>query len=326
MLFVGDVVQRAIFAALSLAVLPAPSYPQQPAAISRFPDNYRGAVVRIDGPSSAGFGFYFQPGLIATCEHIVHGAAAVDVSAIEDGSGAPTTPHRAPVVGRDDHTGLAIIRLEGTAPFIPVERGDPPPLGTALSAVGEDGRGTASGVAWEEGRIKQSATSVWGAFGEIEPAACGPVLDANARFVGMLVARLRPKDGKVSDGRNIQFALAADEMAHALPMLVAEGRVRYGTTGTIFANQDGSAVGSNTNARVVVNTVTPGRAASRAGLKEGDVVVSWNNRPAVNVEDLVRDIGWTSPGEVAEMRVLRDGRELIFQIEVELRPGSVVQQ
>lgn len=60
---------------------------------------------------------------------------------------------------------------------------------------------------------------------------------------------------------------------------------------------------------VIVNTVEPNSAASRAGIQRGDVIVAFNGEPVVNGNTLRNYVAGTRPGTEVQLTIIRDKRE-----------------
>ena len=78
-------------------------------------------------------------------------------------------------------------------------------------------------------------------------------------------------------------------------------------------------MGLDRNHGVVIDKVTPGGAADKAGVKVDDVVLAIDGQPMRNSTELRDRIGRTAPGTEVELLVLRDGKEERIKVELELR-------
>ena len=103
--------------------------------------------------------------------------------------------------------------------------------------------------------------------------------------------------------------------------------MRRGLLGVHIANLDplvAETMGLDRNYGVVINEVTSGGAADKAGVKVGDVVLAIDGQPMRNLTELRDRIGRTAPGTEVELLVLRDGKEKRIKVELELRTEEAV--
>jgi serine protease Do len=67
----------------------------------------------------------------------------------------------------------------------------------------------------------------------------------------------------------------------------------------------------------MVNAVTDDSPASKAGVREGDVILSFGDRPIASVQDLTRAVADTKAGTMRDMRIIRDGRNQTLKVNIE---------
>jgi S1-C subfamily serine protease len=65
--------------------------------------------------------------------------------------------------------------------------------------------------------------------------------------------------------------------------------------------------------------VSAGGSAAEAGLKRGDVILLWNDKPVDDTPMLMERLREHQPGDVVKMKILRDGKE--FMVDVTLKPS-----
>jgi membrane-associated protease RseP (regulator of RpoE activity) len=71
---------------------------------------------------------------------------------------------------------------------------------------------------------------------------------------------------------------------------------------------------------ILVESVSPNTSAADAGIKPGDILLSWNGESLGSTADMMVKLRASKPGDVAKMRVLRDGKEV--EIDVELKAST----
>jgi S1-C subfamily serine protease len=71
---------------------------------------------------------------------------------------------------------------------------------------------------------------------------------------------------------------------------------------------------------VAVREVTAGSCSEKAGLKAGDVILSADGRKLASTEDLLAVLMEKKPGDKVKLRVLRGGKEIDVEPELDARP------
>jgi S1-C subfamily serine protease len=66
--------------------------------------------------------------------------------------------------------------------------------------------------------------------------------------------------------------------------------------------------------------VSPGTSAADGGMKPGDVMLSWNGDSLASVQDMMSKLRASKPGDIAKIRILRDGKEI--ELDVELKAST----
>jgi serine protease Do len=126
-----------------------------------------------------------------------------------------------------------------------------------------------------------------------------------------------------SRASNIGFAVPINGAAAILPQLRATGRVARGYIGVGPRDIDADlqrSLNLPVSDGALVQDVTDGSPAERAGVRPYDIVVGFNNRAIASGDDLVRAISSHTPGTTAPISVLRDGREQTFTVKLAERP------
>jgi len=287
-------------------------------------DRARRAIVRVDarppgrripsGPPreddgvATGTGFLIdREGSIVTNDHVAAGGSRISVRFGQKGRRID-----ARVVGRDPGTDLALLRIDPKA-----ARFDPLPLGDSKSVhVGDTAIAIGNPFGLERsltlGVVSSTDREIDAPDGTpidhavqtdaaINPGnSGGPLLDAAGHVIGVN-----------SQGRGgasgIAFAVPVDTLERVLPALRRGGgrRIERPFLG-ISTGGDGARV---------VDVVRRG-AADRAGIREGDVVVSVDGRPAREPGDVARAVQRRKPGDQVTVVVRRDDRRLTLRAKL----------
>src|SRR3954447_23108975 len=158
----------------------------------------------------------------------------------------------------------------------------------------------------------------------------GPLLDGMGRVIGVN-SQIATGEGSSSGGNvGIGFAVPSATVRHVLPQLESAGRVRRPFLGI---RGRGSAGGG------LVETVQPGTAAARAGIRGGDqeaiderdgsvvvlggdVLVRIDGHPVTSMDDVHSLLGKRRPGEKVSVELERKGKTLKLEAELGERPGA----
>ncbi|MGD8394393.1 MAG: Do family serine endopeptidase [Candidatus Eiseniibacteriota bacterium] len=264
-----------------------------------------------------------EDGYILTNNHVVDGASKLTV-VLEDGS-----KHEARVVGTDPPSDLAVIQVDAED-LHPARLGDSEAIkvGQWVIAVGNpyqllhtvtagiiSARGRSSiGLADYEDFIQTDAS--------INPGNSGGALaNLDGEVIGINTAISSPSGGNVGIG----FAIPIS-MAHGImEQLVENGSVSRGYLGLMPQDIDpalASALGLDTTRGVLVGDVPDEGPAAEAGMRRGDVILTYDGKTVDNSVHLRQLVADTAPGTTVTVGILRDGKEREIDIAVGHRPDE----
>lgn len=250
-------------------------------------------------------------GFILTNNHVVAGAAELRVR-LSDGRELECT-----LIGADPATDLAVLKVEATGlPALSFGDSDALEVGEWVVAIGSpfgfDSSVTA-GIVSAKGRSgiagSRGAEGLYEEFIQTDAAinpgnSGGPLLDLDGRIVGINSAIITRTGGSVGLG----FAIPAQMARSVMDNLIASGRPQRGFLGAVWGDIDAArAARLGINAGAIIEGVMPESPADAAGLRVGDVVLSFDGKPVDSFNRLRNAIAFTPPGEKVSMEIVRDG-------------------
>jgi serine protease Do len=145
----------------------------------------------------------------------------------------------------------------------------------------------------------------------------------SGRVIGVNTAIFSRSGGNVGIG----FAIPSDLAVRTTKQIIEQGKVTYGWLGVVIqdVNSDmANSLGLSPNTKgAMINSVTPGAPAAKAGLKRGDFVTSFNGQKIEGSSDLTRRVGQTGVGEVVRLEVTSaDGSRRTVSVTIAARPSE----
>ncbi len=255
-------------------------------------------------------------GFIITNNHVIEGAQQISVTFGEEQDEYP-----ARVVGRDERTDLAIIKIERMGlPAATFADSDQVKVGDVVLAIGNPfrlGRTVTKGIVSAIGRDvplpTRSGNTLITDFiqtdASINPGnSGGALIDSEGRVVGINTAIFTPSGGNVGIG----FAIPSNVVKNIAEQLVRTGSVSRGLLGILLqpiSADMAEALGLPARRGALVGNVNRGSAAEKAGIKEGDVIIEFQDTPVRDSRHLQQLVAAQPPGTTVRIKVLRDGRE-----------------
>ncbi|MDH3454303.1 MAG: DegQ family serine endoprotease [Desulfuromonadales bacterium] len=271
---------------------------------------------------SLGSGFILsEDGYILTNEHVVSGAEQIKVRLTDQ----RVFPGK--VVGSDPKTDVAVIKIEAEEPLPVAVLGDSDrlkvgqwalaignPFGLdstlTVGVISATGR-TDVGIEDYENFVQTDASINPGNSG-------GPLLNIYGEVVGVNTAI-------VASGQGIGFAIPINLAKLVANQLISSGEVTRGWLGVSIQPLDADLAASFGLDRVtgaLVTRVLPGAPAEQAGLRRGDVLLSFDGKPIRSVKELQLLVASSPPGEKIPVEVLREGTRLTLQVAIAVRDAE----
>jgi serine protease Do len=277
---------------------------------------------RLPSQQSSGSGFFISAdGYIVTNNHVVENAESIKVVLKDE------RELDAVVVGRDEGTDLAVLKVKGANfPFVNFENSARPRVGDWVIAVGNPfglGGTATAGIISAYGRdIGETFVDYIQIDAPINRGnSGGPTFDIYGRVIGVNTAIFSPSGGSVGIG----FAIPAEVADATTKQLMAGGKIQRGYIGATiqnFTTEMAEAQGMGEQRGAIVADLVPGGPSQRAGLVVGDVVTSINGRPVKTSSELTREVARARPGDPLRLDVIRDGRRRMVEIRSGTRPSE----
>ena len=261
---------------------------------------------------SLGSGFIVDAsGIIITNNHVIDGADEINVI-LQD-----NTTLRATLVGTDPRTDLAVLRVQHTSPlpFVPWGDSDTALVGDWVVAIGNPfglGGTVTAGIVSARGRdIRQGP---FDDFIQTDAAinrgnSGGPLFNMRGEVVGINTAIYSPTGGSIGIGFSIPSNLARGVSRQ----LADGGRVRRGWLGVNIqqvTDEIAESLGLRGGTRgALIARAQEGAPAAAAGIRNGDVVLRFNNQDVREMRTLPRIVAETAVGAQVPVVLWRDGRE-----------------
>jgi serine protease Do len=253
-------------------------------------------------------------GYIVTNRHVVEKADRIRVRLQDD---PPGVQHDAKVIGEDQETDLAVIKIDlnRTLPWAKMGNSDSMEVGDWVLAIGSPfgqyGTVTA-GIVSAKGRDivpnRQFQTFIQ-TDAAINPGnSGGPLVNMNGEVIGINTAILSETNAYAGVG----FSLPSNTVVQVYNQLIGpDHRVARGSIGIMFDAVENPAITRvyGAGSGVTVSSVVAGSPADQAGLKVGDTINTIDGHKVAKGAELVADIASRKPGAKVAVGFLRNGKQ-----------------
>ena len=266
------------------------------------------AIVSVHSHRARAAGFVWKPGLVVTADEALAEEGEVSIK-LADGTARP-----AAIVGRDHTTDIALLRFDATE-IAPARLSPAAPALGSLAIVVAAARGTPSAALGVVSLVGGRWRSLRG--GDIDARVeldvrlhhsqqGGLALDASGQAIGMAV--LGPRRVLVIPTATIE---------RVATRLDTHGRIARGYLGVGL-----QAVKLDDGVGVMVMSVDKSGPSATAGIRQGDVIVGWNDEKLSGVRPLLRSLGPDSVGRVVDLLVRRAGEPMRIKLTIGERPET----
>ncbi|MFD2233768.1 DegQ family serine endoprotease [Phaeospirillum tilakii] len=278
-----------------------------------FMERQQGGDDRPHKANSLGSGFIIDPaGYIVTNNHVIADADEISVKLHDD------SVFQATVVGRDPKVDLALLKIDpGKKTLVPVAFGnsDEARVGDWVLAIGNPfGFGGTVTTGIVSARARDINAGPYDDFIQTDAPinrgnSGGPMFNMKGEVIGINAAIISPSGGSIGIGFAIPSALATP----VIDDLRKYGKVHRGWLGVRIQSLDADmaeAMGLPDSHGALVASVDPNGPGQKAGLKNGDVVLRFDDRDIPEMRRLPRVVAATPIGKKVEMVVWRDGKKV----------------
>ena len=277
---------------------------------------FRQQLPREFRQNSLGTGFIIdRDGHVLTNNHVVEQTTDIKVKLVNN------REYPAEIIGRDPLTDLALIRIIGDQPLVPLAFGDSDKVevGDWVIAIGNPyGLGDTVTAGIVSAKYRQIGAGVYDNFIQTDTSinpgnSGGPLLNMAGEVIGLNTALFSETGGSVGIGFAIPINMAKD----LLPQL-RKGKVVRGWLGVAVQKitpELKAKLDLLDDKGALVSDVLAGGPADRAGIKRADVIISFNDKQIETSSKLPQVVASTPVGEVVMVAVIRKRQKMMFKIE-----------
>jgi serine protease Do len=274
-------------------------------------NNQRGPQNSPRRVNSLGSGFVIDAsGIVVTNNHVISEADEVTV-VFNDG-----TRLKAEVIGRDQKTDLAVLRVKPTKPLKAVKFGDSDKLrlGEWVIAIGNPfslGGSVTAGIV--SARNRDINSGPYDNYIQTDAAinrgnSGGPLFNLDGDVIGVNTAIISPSGGSIGIG----FAVPAKTVVSVIDQLRQFGETRRGWLGVRIqqvTDDIAESLGLKQARGALIAGVDDKGPAKPAGIEPGDVVIKFDGKDIKEMRDLPRTVADTPVGKDVEVVIVRKGKE-----------------
>ena len=264
--------------------------------------------------NALGSGFVISSdGFIVTNNHVIDGADEIEIE-FYSGQRLP-----AEVVGRDPNTDVALLKVESDSalPFVGFGDSDSARVGDWVLALGNplgQGFSASSGIVSARNR---ELSGTYDDYLQTDAAinrgnSGGPLFNLQGEVIGVNTAILSPTGGSIGIG----FSMTSNVVSTVIAQLQEYGETRRGWLGVMIQDVSpdmAEALGLATENGAMITDVPEGP-AREAGLRAGDVIISFDGTEVTDTRSLVRSVADAPAGEAVEVVVMRGGDSQTLEV------------
>jgi serine protease DegQ len=266
-------------------------------------------------------------GYILTNQHVVETADKIEV-ALSDGRKA-----KAHVIGSDPETDLAVIKIElpGDLPAVTFGHPEQAHVGDMVLAIGNPfgvGQTVTMGII---SALKRDhlGLNTFENFIQTDAAinpgnSGGALVDANGNLIGINSAIYSPNGGSLGIG----FAISASTAKKTMEQIIRSGSVTRGWIGAgvqELTPELAETLKLSDTKGVLITEVIRRSPAEKAGVKTGDILLAIDDKAIDNWSAMLETVANLPPGQIAQIRLTRNGTTMNLPVKIGKRPKPVAQ-
>ena len=268
--------------------------------------------------SSLGSGFVIDPsGIVITNNHVVENADEIIVN-FSNGE-----KFKAELLGRDPKTDLAVLKVitDKKLPFVKFGDNTKARVGDWVIAIGNPfGLGGSLSVGVISAINRDINSGPYDSYIQTDAAinkgnSGGPLFNLDGEVIGVNTAIISPTGGSVGIG----FSIPADMAQIVITQLREYGETRRGWLGVRIQSitEDlAESLGLSKPKGALVSEIIPGGPADEAGMKQGDVILSFDGKEVAEMRDLPRIVAETPIDKAVQVKVQRRGKVVTLKVKV----------
>lgn len=297
--------------------------------LRQFFGNQLPQIPREQRQHALGTGVLFDPtGYIVTNNHVIDKATSIQIMLNDK------RVFKAKVIGVDPDIDVAVVKIDVRGlPTMPLGDSNNLHVGDTVMAFGNPfglnftvTRGTVSAVGRSQGNIEQVQDFIQ-TDAAINPGNSGGALvNVKGEMIGINTAILSPGGHEAGGSIGIGFAIPINMAKRAMESLIKTGKVTRGflgaTIGPVTPELAQEFKAPDTSG-ALVQDVSPGGPAAKAGLKPGDVIRKFNGQTVGDSAELLAMVASTNPGTPVRLEILRNGQPQTVNVTLEQRPSNL---
>lgn len=288
-------------------------------------NRFFGQMPQPSPQKNAGSGFFCSAdGHIMTNAHVVNNCDKITI-VLHDGQEVDAV-----LVGSDPHTDIALLKIESkeitALSYLPLGDSDSVKIGELAFAIGSPlllkstfTQGIISAKGRQNLHINDLEDFIQSTVQINRGNSGGPLLNSKGEVIGINTAIASNSGGYMG----ISFSIPINMAKNIMNQLLEKGSVTRGFLGVALQPMDADiakAFGLAKPEGALISEVIPGSAADKAGLKQGDIILEYDNKPVKSSEGLKTEISLKSPGSTIQLKIKRN--QETKQISVKLGSNS----
>lgn len=260
-----------------------------------------------------------KEGHVITNHHVIAGQKKIRIT-LHGGKSYGAT-----MVGEDPLLDIAVIKIDSNETFTPLKLGDSSQVevGQLVFAVGNPfglGETVTQGIiSAKERSLSDNQRNLFQTDAAINPGnSGGPLVNLTGEIIGINVA-IYPRNRENPGFLGVGFSIPSNEVREALEQIIQRGRPIRGYLGVQMRDLDPAVrleLGYLENNGSAVLDTTPGAPAALAGLRSGDVVVSYNGEIVKNTDHLISLVQRSGIGKKVKVGVWRKGELIALEATI----------